>query len=112
MIVLGLSVFAYIFAKFGYIPYHSVNRMIAPFVFTFILVFLSFYIHFESKILSWFGTQVFGIYILQRLPMNLGKYLHWDELNEHFYFVFCFIVTLLLAIAFKRVTDFIDSKVL
>ena len=37
----------------------------------------------ENKILSWCGLYVFDIYILQRLPMNFGKYFHWNEQNPY-----------------------------
>lgn len=78
--------------------------------FMLLIVFLSVKIKFKSKILSWFGAQVFGIYILQRLPMNFGKYMQWNEQNVYAYFLFCCFVTMLLAIAFHKVTGWIDSK--
>lgn len=64
----------------------------------------------ESKTLSWFGDQVFGVYILQRLSMEFGKCFRWNEKSIHLYFLFCLIATLLLAVAFGKLTRFLDSK--
>ena len=54
---------------------------------------------------------VFDIYILQRLPMNFGKYLHWNEQNVYLYFAFCLLSTLLIAILFHKLTNKLDSLV-
>lgn len=97
-------------AKNGFIPSSFVNSQLALVGFMLLIVLLSMKIKIESKILSWFGTQVFGVYILQRLPMNFGKYMHWNEQNIYLYFVFCFVVTLMLAVVFHKSTEWIDSK--
>ena len=46
-------------------------------------------VKFRNKIFSWLGSQVFGVYILQRLSMNFGQ---------------------LLSVVFHKVTDRIDLK--
>ena len=97
-------------AKNGCIPSSFVNSQLALIGFILLIVYLSMKIKFKSKILSWFGAQVFGVYILQRLPMNFGQFMHWNEQNIYLYFVFCFAVTLILAIAFHKATEWIDSK--
>lgn len=86
------------------------NSQLALIGFMLLIVFLSMKIKFKNKILSWFGAQVFEVYILQRLPMNFGKYMHWNEQNIYLYFAFCFVVTLGLAVAFHKITGWIDSK--
>lgn len=106
----SLCVFAFFVVKYNLIPNMLVNSQLILVAFCGTIIFFSLHIQFESKILSWFGSLVFEIYILQRIPMNLGKYLHWNESNVYRYFAFCFITTLLLAILFKNVTSRIDSK--
>jgi hypothetical protein len=96
-------------AKKDFITSSFLNSQIALFGFMSLIVLLSIKVKIESKILSWFGTQVFGVYILQRLPMNFGKYINLNEQNVYLYFTFCFVVTLLLAICFNKITNRIDS---
>lgn len=107
----GLCIVVLFIAKMGFIPSDFINSQMALFAFCGTVIFLSLHIRLESKILSWFGSFIFEIYILQRLPMNLGKYFHWNESNIYLYFMFCFVVTLLLAIIFKKVVSRVDSKI-
>jgi len=109
-IALAACVILLVAAKNGLIPTFYGRTQTAMVAFSLSLVFLSMRVKINSKVLSWFGSQVFGIYILQRLPMNFGKYLHWNEQNIYLYFLFCFAVTLLLAVAFNKVTAWLDSK--
>ncbi len=106
-----LSIIVLFVAKTGIIPSNFINSQLALVSFCSVIIFLSIHIRLESKILSWFGSLVFEIYILQRLPMNFGKYMHWNEQNIYLYFVFCFLVTLLLAVGFKKMTKRIDAFV-
>ena len=100
----------FIVAKNGLFPNSFVNFQFLVVSFMLLIVFLSMKIKLKSKVLSWFGAQVFGIYILQRLPMNFGKIMHWNEQNIYFYFVFCFVMTIVMAEAFRKLTELIDSK--
>lgn len=105
-----ICLFVFLIAKKGFIPSSFTNSQLALIGFMFLIVFLSMKIKIKSKILSWFGTQVFGVYILQRLPMNFGKFMHWNEQNIYLYFGFCFVITLVLAVAFHKATEWIDWK--
>jgi hypothetical protein len=106
-----LSIIALILARIKIFPQSSINSQIALLAFCSAIVFVSFHIRLNSKILNWFGANVFGIYILQRLPMNLGYYFHWNS-NKYLYFVFCLVSTLLLAVVFRKATNYFDSKFL
>ena len=106
----AVSLCTLIATRIGLVPTFYGRTQTALVAFSLLLIFLSMRVKIESKALSWFGAQVFGIYILQRLPMNFGKYLHWNEQNIYLYFLFCFAVTLLLAVAFNKVTAWLDSK--
>ena len=106
-----LCIFILLFIKYAFIPLTFISSQIALLAFS-TIVFLSLHFYINSKILDWFGANVFGIYILQRIPMNLGAYFHWNENNMYVYFIFCFVCTLLLAFAFRKATFCFDSKIL
>lgn len=74
------------------------------------IVLMSMRFALKGRILSWLGQEVFGIYILQRLPMEFGKFCHWNEGHVYLYFLFCLATTLALAVAFGKAARFVDSK--
>ncbi len=88
-----------------------IKSQIALLAFLYVLIFLSLHVRLENRILNWFGTQVFWIYILQRIPMNLFSFLHLNEYNMYLYFVLCFASTLVLASLFSRWSNRFDSVV-
>lgn len=103
-----LACVALVSVKRGWIPdAHGQSALVALLA---LIVFLSMRFALKGKILSWFGEQVFGIYILQRLPMEFGKFFHWNESHFFLYFLFCLASTLLLAAAFGKATRFVDSR--
>ena len=61
-----------------------------------------------NNILLWLGKYTFEIYILQRVPMML---FHDVVLNKYLYCGLCFIITLVIAVAFRRLTNKIDEFV-
>ena len=63
----------------------------------------------RNQILIWLGKNVFGVYILQRIPMNLLKGTPISE-NIYLYFSLCVVITITLTIVFQKATDWIDSK--
>lgn len=73
-------------------------------VFVALIVLITMKVSFNNKVLNWFGTHLFEIYILQRIPMIVFKHIGLDE-NIYVYFVLCMIVTLLLAWGYKIVID-------
>lgn len=89
----------------------SITQHFAAVSFALILPCFSRMIIFDSKILKWFGEQVFGIYILQRIPMLFFKEMGLAN-NLYIYFLLCFVFTLLLAVGFKKITDSFDRKFL
>jgi hypothetical protein len=101
--------FILIISKWVLIINSFVRGQFALFALMSLILLFSMKIKIESKVLSWFGAYVFEIYILQRLPMNFGRFLHWNEQNIYLYFLFCFVVTLLLAVGFKKMTKQIDA---
>lgn len=86
-------------------------------LFAMTVVLVTMRISFHNKALMWCGKNLFGLYILQRIPMLLLK--HWgltqagkvvDLGTEYFDFniILCFVisavVTVLLALVFEKIT--------
>lgn len=69
-------------------------------IFCLIVVGISMKINLKSKVLKWFGDNLFWVYILQRLPM---MYLSKIGFNSHPYkfTVISFLVTIILTIIYK-----------
>ena len=61
----------------------------------------------SNKVLTYFGKNVFWIYILQRIPMILLK----DKLNMYVYFTICFITTIVLTYIMNIVSNYIWKKI-
>lgn len=79
--------------------------------FCMIVVGITMKVHFTSKILKWFGDNLFWIYILQRIPMIIlyeNNYLSTHPMKA---FVISFVVTIILTIIFKFIADKIDSLI-
>ena len=62
----------------------------------------------NNSILLWLGKYTFEIYILQRIPMLVLK---GRIANNCLYFGVCFVLTLLIAVLFRKITDAIDAKI-
>ena len=76
-----------------------------------LIVFITTNIYIKNGILEWFGSNLFSFYILQRLPMmylkkaGLGK-------DIYLYFFLSFILSVILAYCFSKVTGYFDKKFL
>ncbi len=97
-----------LFSKIKIIPGYFINSQIALFSFSLLIIFVSLKIQLNSKILNWFGRQVFGIYILQRLPMNFFSFLGLNKSNVYLFFFICFTSTLILSTLFSKWNHFFD----
>lgn len=73
--------------------------------FVVVVILLTMRITFKNKIIMWCGTNLFELYILQRIPMILFKQIGLSEFNVYLYFILCLISTLLLVWPFKYITD-------
>lgn len=78
--------------------------------FCMIIVLLSKRFSIENRILNWLGNHVFSIYILQRIPMIIGREL---GLNEYvfLYFFLSLASTVLLAVLFDRLTLHLEKRI-
>lgn len=77
-------------------------------IFCHALVVLSSRIKLDNTILQWLGTQSFAIYIMQRFPMNLLKYLGFND-NPYIFAMLSIPSVLLIAWLFNKVLKKIDK---
>lgn len=76
-----------------------------------LVVLLTIKIKIGNKILSFFGSHVFSIYILQRIPMIILSNLGLNTTNKYAFVIICFAVTVGIAVLFDRITDKLDKKI-
>lgn len=76
-------------------------------VFALLTVLVSMRISINNKVLQWFGKRVFGIYILQRIPMMILSYFGANE-NPVLFAAASFALTIVLAELFERAMDKLD----
>lgn len=72
--------------------------------FTITLILFSMKISFNNTILSWFGTHIFSVYILQRIPMMILHYFGVTQNHKYFFIVLSIIATICLAHIFDNLT--------
>lgn len=78
--------------------------LILMLVFTIFVLLLTMKISLNNKILNWFGTHLFEIYILQRIPMMIFERIGLNN-SIYLFFVLCFGTTILLAWIYKIIID-------
>lgn len=76
-------------------------------VFAIITVLVSMRISINNKVLQWFGKRVFGIYILQRIPMMILSHFGANR-NPVLFAAVSFALTIVLAEVFERAMDKLD----
>lgn len=105
-IVWGLTLFVAILGFFGLRKTSSiVSALLVNLVFVVIVVVFTMRVNVGNKILQRAGELLFEIYILQRIPMILFKYIGLHEVNVYIYFVSCLLTTILLVKPFKFCCD-------
>lgn len=62
-----------------------------------------------NGILDFFGSHVFSIYILQRIPMIILSKLGLAEGHKYIFVVLCFVCTVVMAVLFDFFTDKLDK---
>lgn len=102
-----LSIIAYIiFYKMRHISIVFYEGWV--FFFVLLMILVTSKIEIKNKFLIWCGKNVFGLYILQRIPMMLLS--HFRLNNNVFISVpICFICTLCLTYLFNRLLEGIDK---
>ena len=72
------------------------------------VVLISMRISINNGVLRWFGSRVFGVYILQRIPMIILQHFGCDDKPIAFTAA-CFAITIVLAEVFERSTGKLDE---
>lgn len=93
-----------------FVPQNIVVRELQSILFAVFVLTVVSRITVNNKILQWFGTHTFSIYILQRIPMNLLAF--WG-INSSFrwgYILMCLSITCVLAYVFDKIIFDLDKK--
>ncbi len=85
-------------------------REFALLTFALLIVLITMKFSIDNKYLRWCGEHLFGIYIMQRLPMMIYKEMGIGDLNIYLYFLLCLITTVFLAYIFEKYTDILWKK--
>ncbi len=106
---LYLGVGLLIFLALFYISRHHYNIYLynlyaMSFILLVVLVTMKF--KFKNKIMYFFGSHLFWIYILERIPMIIFK----NKFNNYIYFAICFVITILMSAILKKLTDKLWKK--
>lgn len=77
----------------------------------FVLVIILFAMKFTvgNRVTYWLGKHTFSIYILQRIPYIVFRYLGLREVNVWLYFAVCAVSTILIAWVFDLLVGRLDS---
>ncbi|MBN1066019.1 acyltransferase family protein [Clostridium botulinum] len=73
--------------------------------FVMIVVLITMKISFNNSILKWLGNNLFGLYILQRIPMIVFKFYNIHKTSIYLYFILSFITTIIIAYIFNNLTN-------
>ena len=106
-----LLIFVYILGAYQKNVFFFMLRAIA---FVLLVNQISMVVILKNPVLKWLGKHIFGIYLLQRIPMILGEYYGLAEggfLSTTFYFITTLILTMLLAVIFHKVTNWMSLKI-
>lgn len=101
--LLCTAALATLFGVFHYLEYFTPES----FAFGLLIIFLSMRISMNNAVLRWFGKRVFGIYILQRIPMIvLSEF--GVESKPVLFTAACIAITIVLAEVFERLMGRLD----
>lgn len=99
------------FGGFRYLIYSQANRLIffipASFAFGLLIIFLSMRISLNNAVLRWFGKRVFGVYILQRIPMIVLSHFG-AESKPVLFTAACIAITIVIAEVFEQLMGRLD----
>ncbi|MGN1194446.1 MAG: hypothetical protein ACI4SB_03090, partial [Acutalibacteraceae bacterium] len=80
-------------------------------LFMMLLVLVTMKVQIKNPILSWFGSHVFSVYMLQRLPMIFLKHIGFSQSHKYAFVIICFAVTVVLSHLFEFSLGQIDRLI-
>lgn len=108
-----ISIIALLGAQVISIKYnHIFVVVIAHLAFALIVVMVTMKISINNKPLNWCGKHLFGIFILQRIPMIILNEVGSVKINVYLYFVLCLAITVLLTRLFDYFVDKLWNKLI
>ena len=106
IVVLSLSVFC------TFVNQNTIYIQIVQMLFFAVVMILgTMYVSFCNPFLEWCGRNLFGMYILQRIPMIVLKELGFAEKNIYLYTVLCFIICCVLALIFNKLMKSLENVI-
>lgn len=78
-------------------------------IFMMVLLLLSMKFSLDNPLLQFLGRHIFGMYILQRLPMIALRHLGIFQNNTVTLMVVCFLITCILTLLFERFLKKMDQ---
>lgn len=112
VILLFMSIFCYFgniciyrVLPYNYIFYFTLNSL---FLLSFIILF-SMKFRIKNKILDFFGKNIFGIYILQRLSFIILSYFGLNRVNKYIFVFVALLFTILLTIIINKALNKLDQ---
>ena len=81
-----------------------VFNLLGNMLFALAVVLFSMRVSLNNKVLRWCGKHLFGLYILQRIPMIIFKDVGLADYNIYLYFILCLVVTVIIAFLFEKYT--------
>ena len=85
--------------------YRSVNfgvETLSMMLFTAAIVLFTMRVSLNNAVLRWCGKNLFGLYILQRIPMMIFKQVGLASYDVYLYFIACLVVTVVMAWLFEK----------
>jgi hypothetical protein len=107
---IGLLIFGMCFLIFHYFRGNILFYILHAICFVLCVNVASMFLHFHSPMLLWLGKHIFSIYILQRIPMIVGKAIGLHEEYTIIYFFGTLVVCFLMAEVFDRCTKIIVKR--
>ena len=75
-----------------------------------LILLFSMKVQIANSILDWFGSHIFSIYMLQRIPMIILDSLGLSS-QKYLFVTACFVITIVMVIVFDSITDKLDSLI-
>ena len=108
--IFGISL-SFIIQSMSFIVQNIFITMISYIAFTILIVLLTMKVSINNKILAWCGKHLFGIFILQRIPMIILKEFGIYDINIYLSFIVSVVVTLLLSAIYDALIDKVWKRI-
>lgn len=91
---------------------NTIYFIISSTLFVIIVLLLTMKVNLTSKILKWFGDNLFWIYILQRIPMLILSRLGYQNTHAYRFAAIAFVTTILLSVIYHWLFKRVDKLIL